>query len=132
MNIILCCTLKEYNYNNTKAAKSLGLNRTTLVEKMKRYNLKTEDTNAISKSLLSKAIKNAQSRFGVAADIYQKRESEPTNQERERYTSMCRAINTISSSRVQLFKEQWASLGTDWSEFLDKWQVYIDNNSDKG
>ena len=84
------------------------------------------------KSALSKAIKNAQSRFGVAADIYQKRESEPTNQERERYASMCRAINTISPSRVQLFKEQWTSLGTDWSEFLDKWQVYIDNNSSKG
>ncbi len=84
------------------------------------------------KSALSKAIKNAQSRFGVAADIYQKRESEPTNQERERYASMCRAINTISPARVQLLKEQWTSLGTDWSEFLDKWQIYIDNNPSKG
>ncbi len=84
------------------------------------------------KSALSKAIKNAQSRFGVSADIYHKVESEPTNPERERYTSMCRAINTISPARVQLFKEQWASLGTDWSEFLDKWQIYIDNNSSKG
>ena len=81
------------------------------------------------KSALSKAIKNAQSRFGVSADIYQKRESEPTTQERERFTSMCRTITTISPARVTLFKEQWASLGTDWSEFLDKWQIYVDNNS---
>jgi len=31
--------LKIYNYNKTKVAKVLGLSRTTLYEKMKKYNL---------------------------------------------------------------------------------------------
>lgn len=80
------------------------------------------------KSSLSKAIKNAQSRFGIAADIYQRRESVPTEDERTKYELMAKEIYTISPTRAQLFKEQWASLGTDWSELLDKWQVYIDRN----
>lgn len=80
------------------------------------------------KSALSKAIKNAQSRFGIAADIYQKRESVPTDEERKRYEQMATEIYAISPTRAQMFKEQWAGLGTDWSEFLDKWQVYIDRS----
>lgn len=82
------------------------------------------------KSALSKAIKNAQSRFGIAADIYQRRESVPTEDERNRFEQMAKQIYNISPSRAKLFKEQWADLGTDWSEFMDKWQVYIDRNSD--
>lgn len=81
------------------------------------------------KSALSKAIKNAQSRFGIAADIYQKRESVPTEDERNRFERMAKEIFNISPSRAQMFKEQWVSLGTDWSDFLDKWQVYIERNS---
>ena len=80
------------------------------------------------KSALSKAIKNAQSRFGIAADIYQRRESDPTEDERTRFDILAKEISTISPTRAQTFKEGWASLGTDWSEFLDKWQVYIDRN----
>ena len=80
------------------------------------------------KSSLSKAIKNAQSRFGIAADIYQRRESVPTEDERSRYELMAKEIYTISPTRATMFKEQWAGLGTDWSEFLDKWQVYVDRN----
>jgi len=81
------------------------------------------------KSALSKAIKNAQSRFGVSADVYRRRESIPSNEERKRHDDMENQISKISPSRAQMFKEQWAGLGTDWSEFLDKWQVYIDRNS---
>jgi hypothetical protein len=83
------------------------------------------------KSALSKAIKNAQSRFGVAADVYRKIESEPTQDERERYKQVLQAVNTISPTRSQVFKDQWVGLGTDWSQFLDKWQVYIDRNKPK-
>lgn len=82
------------------------------------------------KSALSKAIKNAQSRFGIAADVYQKRESAPTDEERNRFEQMAVKIKEISPTRARVFKEQWASLGTDWSEFLDRWQVYIDRNKD--
>ena len=81
------------------------------------------------KSALSKAIKNAQSRFGISADVYQKRESEPDNDERKRFETMLAQVKTISPTRAQIFKDQWASLGTDWSDFLDKWQVYIDRNA---
>lgn len=80
------------------------------------------------KSALSKAIKNAQSRFGISADVYQKRESEPTNDERKRYDIMLAQIAEISPSRAKIYQDQWANLGTDWSEFMDKWQVYIDRN----
>jgi len=83
--------------------------------------------NAI-KSALSKAIKNAQSRFGYSADVYQRRESVPTDEERTRYDSQLVDIKSISPARAKLFSEQWADLGTDWSEFLDKWQIYIDRN----
>jgi len=81
------------------------------------------------KSALSKAIKNAQSRFGVSADIYGRRESVPTEEERVRYEKMSKDIYEISPTRAQIFKDQWAGLGTDWSEFLDKWQVYINRNA---
>lgn len=83
------------------------------------------------KSALSKAIKNAQSRFGFSADVYGKRESIPTNEERARYDEILNIINSISPSRAQIFKDQWAGLGTDWSEFLDKWQIYVDRNKPK-
>lgn len=83
------------------------------------------------KSALSKAIKNAQSRFGYSADIYGRRESIPTDEDRSRFEEMAKTIYTFSPTRAQTFKEQWAGLGTDWSEFLDKWQVYIDRNKPK-
>lgn len=83
------------------------------------------------KSAISKAIKNAQSRFGISADVYRKRESIPNDEERTRYEAMLKEITSISPTRAQIFKDQWASLGTDWSEFLDNWQVYIDRNVKK-
>jgi hypothetical protein len=83
------------------------------------------------KSALSKAIKNAQSRFGVSADVYQKRESEPTVDERKRFETMLVQVKDISPSRAQILRDQWAGLGTDWSDFLDKWQVYVDRNKVK-
>jgi hypothetical protein len=81
------------------------------------------------KSSLSKAIKNAQARFGFSADVYQRRESIPTDSERMRYEQMSKEISTLSPSRASTFKEQWSNLGTDWSEFLDKWQAFIDRKS---
>lgn len=83
------------------------------------------------KSALSKAIKNAQSRFGVSADIYQKRESEPTIDERKRFETMLAQVKELSPTRAQIFKDQWAGLGTDWSDFLDKWQIFIDRSLKK-
>lgn len=81
------------------------------------------------KSALSRAIKNAQSRFGHGADVYGKRESSITDEERSRYEKMYTEIRSISSSRAQMFKGQWDELGVDYSEFLDRWQIYIDRNA---
>lgn len=81
------------------------------------------------KAALTNAIKNAQSRFGISADIYQRRESIPTDDERKRFESLKLEIYAINSSRAKMFTDQWSDLGTDWSEFLDRWQVYVDRNS---
>jgi hypothetical protein len=80
------------------------------------------------KSALSKAIKNAQSRFGISADIYGRRESAPTDLQRERFESLCKEIKDISPARAQTYVEQWKELGTDWDEFMDKWQIYVERN----
>lgn len=74
---------------------------------------------------LSKAIKNAQSRFGHCADIYGKRESEPNEDEKERFKEMLGEIRNISPNKAQVFSEQWKELGTDYSDYLDYWQVFI-------
>lgn len=80
------------------------------------------------KAALTNAIKNAQSRFGIAADVYQRRESVPTDAERDRFSAMKKEIHEINATRARMFAEQWTNLGTDWTEFLDRWQVYIDRN----
>lgn len=78
---------------------------------------------------LSKAIKNAQSRFGHAADIYRKLQEVPTDDDRERYNSMLTQLKTINLTRSYTFVDQWSQLGTDFTEFLDRWQVYIDRHT---
>jgi len=80
------------------------------------------------KSALTNAIKNAQSRFGIASDVYQKRESIPTDDERKRFEELKKQIHEINATRARMFSEQWLNLGTDWTEFLDRWQVYVDRN----
>lgn len=77
---------------------------------------------------LSKAIKNAQSRFGHGADVYGKRESAITTEEKSRYESMLKEVKRISKTRAQQFEMAWKEIGTDYSEFLDKWQIFIDRN----
>lgn len=81
------------------------------------------------KAALTQAIKNAQSRFGVSADVYGKRESMPTDDERKQFQEMTTQIKAVSSSKAKIFQEQWDALGTDYSEFLDRWRVFVENNS---
>lgn len=81
------------------------------------------------KAALTNAIKNAQSRFGIAADVYQRRESIPDDAERKRFEDLKGQIYAISPTRAKMFSEQWNDLGTDWTEFLDRWQIYVDRNS---
>ena len=77
-------------------------------------------------SALTKAIKNAQSRFGIGADVYGKRESAITDQERDRYESMSKTIKSLAPSKQSIFEEQWKELGTDYTDFLDRWQIFVD------
>jgi hypothetical protein len=83
------------------------------------------------KAALTQAIKNAQSRFGVAADVYGKRESQPTDDERKRFQEMSTQIYQISPSKSKIFEDQWNSLGTDYTEFLERWQIFLDRNAKK-
>jgi len=83
------------------------------------------------KAALTNAIKNAQSRFGVGADVYGKREELKTDEEQERFKVMLSAMKGINSTRAQMFESQWNDLGTDYTEFLNRWQVFIDNSSAK-
>ena len=83
------------------------------------------------KAALTNAIKNAQSRFGISSDIYRRRESIPTEDERKRFELMKIQIYEINATRAKMFAEQWADLGTEWLEFLERWQVYIDRNTIK-
>jgi len=78
------------------------------------------------KSALTNACKNAQSRFGTGADVYGKRESTRTPDEIKRYQQMLSAIKRINPSRAQMFETQWNDLGVDFTEFLDRWQVFVD------
>ena len=84
------------------------------------------------KSAVTNAIKNAQSRFGIAADIYQKRESVPTTQELARKEELYDKIVMINPTRAKLFLEKWKDLGTDFTEFLDRWEIYVNQNTNLG
>jgi hypothetical protein len=81
------------------------------------------------KAALTNAIKNAQSRFGVGADIYGKREETRTEEEEARFRSMLVTIKKIAPSRAQMFEIQWSELGVDYTEYLDRWQVLIDHKT---
>jgi len=80
------------------------------------------------KAALTNAIKNAQSKFGVGADVYGKREETKTDEEKARFTSMLTDIRRINSTRARLFEEQWNELGVDFTEFLDQWDIYLRRN----
>jgi len=81
------------------------------------------------KSALTNAIKNAQSRFGTGADVYGKREETRSDEEVSRFKQMSIDIKRINPSRAQMFETQWNELGVDFTEFLDRWQVYIDHHT---
>ncbi|HUV85080.1 MAG TPA: hypothetical protein VMV86_05175 [Methanosarcinales archaeon] len=81
------------------------------------------------KAALTQAIKNAQSRFGISADIYGKRDEVSTTQEKEAFEILRNKIKAISLNKATLFTEQWNNLGTGYTEFLNKWEVYVNMNS---
>lgn len=77
---------------------------------------------------LTKAIKNAQSRFGWGADVYGKREEVPTDEEKARFELVFKELSKLKFHKAQQFKEAWEQLGVDYSEFLDEWQMFIDRS----
>jgi hypothetical protein len=81
------------------------------------------------KAALTNACKNAQSKFGTGADVYGKREGTRSEEEKARFKLMLKDIKKISSTRAQMFEEQWNNLGVDFTEFLDLWSTYIDRNA---
>lgn len=71
------------------------------------------------KSALTQARKNALRNFGIAADVYNKRDEVATDEEKERYQAL---LSRIPVARREMFKNQWKDLGAEYSDFLDKWE----------
>lgn len=68
------------------------------------------------KSALSQAIKDAQKRFGYCADIYDRRESEISELDRERYLELLKRIPFEIRDRVET---KWKDMKSGYSEWLD-------------
>lgn len=83
------------------------------------------------KAALTNAIKNAQSRFGYGADVYGKREGLRSEEDIARYKKLLEDIKSISSTKAQVFVEQWEELGVDFADFLDGWQYWVDRMNKK-
>ena len=77
-------------------------------------------------AVITRACKNAQSRFGHGADIYGKREAVRTKEENERFDDFLKSLKKLDPSKAGLFKDGWEELGADFSDYLDKWQIYVD------
>jgi len=77
------------------------------------------------KAALTDAIKNAQSRFGYAADIYRKRESVPTEEERKRFKALVAEIKSVSLMHGDICAEQWNQLGSDFDTYLRRWEIWL-------
>jgi hypothetical protein len=76
-------------------------------------------------AVITRAIKNAQSRFGIGADIYGKREAVRTEDEKKRFKENLKVLKTIAPNRAQNFQEGWDELGADFSDYLDSWDFFI-------
>lgn len=68
------------------------------------------------KSALTNAIKNAQSKFGVAADVYGKIEEVATQEHKETFE---RLILNVPVSKRELVRAKWKALKFDYTEFLE-------------
>jgi len=75
------------------------------------------DLDKNAKSALTNAIKNAQSRFGTCADVYNRRESILTEEERSRFES---AILNVPAAKRSLVREAFKKLKFDYADFIDK------------
>ena len=85
------------------------------------------DKSNNEKAALTEAIKNAQSRFGYASDVYRKRESVPTDEQRAQFKSLMERTKKISVMHAGTFDDQWNNLGTGWSEFLNHWETWLNH-----
>ena len=77
------------------------------------------------KSSISKAVKNAQSKFGHAGDVYQRRESIPTEDEIEQFKILLEEIKVLDPGKVAAIEQRWNDLGTDFSIFNEGLTGYI-------
>lgn len=81
------------------------------------------------KACLSEAIKNAQARFGIASDVYQRRELDRTDEERRRFEEL------ISKVKRQDLKEQligrWKDPDLDVEGFLNALEEFVSSPNNK-
>lgn len=83
------------------------------------------------KAALTQAIKNAQSRFGICADVYGKRESVPTDDERARLENLINEAKAIDKNMAKRIHDEWLSLGTEFDSFLAKYEAWLKRKSQK-
>jgi hypothetical protein len=69
------------------------------------------------KSATEQARKNAQRQFGIASDVYRRREFEPTNQELERWEHLKSQMSLKNKLHLQ---EEFENLGSHFTEWLDE------------
>lgn len=86
-------------------------------ERIMPFDLVDYDKNC--KSALTQARKNALRNFGIAADVYNKRDEVATDEEKERYQAL---LSRVPVARRGMLQSQWKDLGAEYSDFLDKWE----------
>lgn len=69
------------------------------------------------KSALTNAIKNAESRFGIAADVYQRREFAPSESQQAEFNKL---LGELTISEKYTFRTQWGQTDGDYDKILNK------------
>lgn len=83
------------------------------------------------KAALTQAIKNAQSRFGICADVYGRRETVPTNEERNRFENLILEARKLGGNVADRIQDEWNSLGTDFDAFLLKYEAWLKRKQER-
>lgn len=81
------------------------------------------------KAALSEAIKNAQVRFGISADVYQRRELERTDEERARFNELIEKVKN-NNLKEQLIG-RWKDPDLDVEEFLNALEEFVNSPNNK-
>lgn len=124
--ILVAVKVKDRQTGNTEVG--ISMHRIQLKKSAKEQGIiEFVDPGNDAKAALSEAIKNAQVRFGIAADVYQRREIERTEDERKRFYELLEKVRN-KDVREQLLG-LWKNPELEVDEFLESLEQFV--NSDK-